>query len=108
MPSNLRLSSSSMGKQWPAEAEALPPALQQHYTVQQLAKLWGRDECTIRRMFQDEPGVLKVSMPKLVKRRSKRAPKVFLSIPASVAVRVHDRQSRTWLSEVQSRGGRVE
>jgi hypothetical protein len=63
------------------------------YTPQELAELWKFDESTIRRMFQDEPGVLKKSLPVLLKNR-KRSPRVTLRIPVSVAKRVFDRLSR--------------
>jgi hypothetical protein len=34
-------------------------ALERHYSVCELAQLWGLSEKTIRRMFVDEPGVMK-------------------------------------------------
>lgn len=49
-------------------------------TPQELAELWKFDESTIRRMFQDEPGVLKKSQPALLKNR-KLSPRVSLRIP---------------------------
>lgn len=63
------------------------------YTPRDLAEKWKFDESTIRRMFQDEPGVLKKSEPVLLKNR-KRSPRVTLRIPVSVAKRVYDRLSR--------------
>lgn len=32
---------------------------EEHFTPQELAAIWKLDETTIRRIFQDEPGVLK-------------------------------------------------
>ena len=32
---------------------------ERHFTPKQLAELWVLDESTIRRMFMDEPGVMK-------------------------------------------------
>lgn len=64
---------------------------ERHYTPQELAELWGFDHTTIRRMFVDEPGVLKVG--KSARRDGKRA-YVSLRIPASVAERVYRRKTR--------------
>lgn len=66
-------------------------ALERHYSPQELGDLWGFDPNTIRRMFVDEPGVLKVG--KQVRRDGKH-PYVSLRIPASVALRVHEQKSR--------------
>ena len=62
-----------------------------HYTPKQLGELWGLDESTVRRMFQDEPGVLKIGK---ANRRDGRRDYVSLRIPESVAVRVHKERSR--------------
>ena len=62
-----------------------------HYTVKQLAERWGLDQSTVRRIFRDEPDVLRI--PHL-RRRGKRD-YVSLRIPASVAARVHERRSRS-------------
>jgi hypothetical protein len=64
---------------------------ERHYTPQQLAELWGFEQTTIRRMFIDEPGVLKEG--KQTRRDGKR-PYVSLRIPASVAQRVYERKTR--------------
>jgi hypothetical protein len=64
---------------------------QRHYTPQELAVMWGFDPNTIRRMFIDEPGVLKEG--KQTRRDGKR-PYVSLRIPASVAKRVYARKTR--------------
>jgi hypothetical protein len=68
-----------------------PTPFERHYTPQELGALWGFDQTTIRRMFIDEPGVLKEG--KRARRDGKRA-YVSLRIPASVARRVHDRKTR--------------
>jgi hypothetical protein len=52
-------------------------AFEKHYRVKELAELWGFCDNTIIKMFADEPGVLRKY--------------VTLSIPASVALRVHER-----------------
>lgn len=62
-----------------------PTALEEHYTPQQLAKLWGLSTDTIRTMFRDEPDVLIIDREeKMNKRRY-----LTMRIPASVATRVH-------------------
>lgn len=61
-------------------------AFEPHYTAKELAELWKLDESTIRRMFQDEPGVLKHGK---ARRRDGKRDYVSLRIPKSVAVRVY-------------------
>jgi hypothetical protein len=56
-----------------------------------LGALWGFEQTTIRRMFIDEPGVLK--QEREARRNGKRS-YVSIRIPASVAQRVHARKSR--------------
>jgi hypothetical protein len=66
-------------------------ALENHFTPQELAELWKFDESTIRRMFIDEPGVLKYGKQS---RRDGRRNYVTLRIPESVARRVYERRTR--------------
>jgi len=58
---------------------------ERHYTPQELAQVWRLDESTVRRLFQDEPGVLKIGQ---TGRRTKRD-YVTLRIPASIAARFY-------------------
>ena len=60
---------------------------EKHYSVGELAWLWGLSENTIRRMFENEPGVL---LWRSRETRSKRA-YTTLRIPESVALRIHRR-----------------
>jgi len=64
-----------------------PAFRERHYTPKELAALWRLDETTIRRIFQDEPDVLRLGR---AGRRDKRD-YVTLRIPQSVALRVHAR-----------------
>jgi len=65
----------------------MSPAVEKHFTIRELAELWGVSVETVRRIFEDNPGVLKISHPvKLVRRRK---PRVTLRIPISVAERAH-------------------
>jgi hypothetical protein len=58
---------------------------ERHYSVLELAELWNLSENTIRRMFENEPGVLKWgSREGRFKRRY-----TTLRIPETVALRVH-------------------
>jgi hypothetical protein len=64
-----------------------PTALERHYTVSELSKLWFFSENTIRRLFSGEPGVIKIArQPTRVKRGY-----TSLRIPERIAQRVHRR-----------------
>ena len=65
----------------------------QHYTPGELGKLWHHSPNTIRRVFADEPGVLRIPSPRLL-RNPRRRQHVQLRIPARVAQRVHARLSK--------------
>lgn len=71
-------------------------ALEPHFSVQVLAEMWRLDESTIRRIFEDAPGVLRLANER---RRGKRD-YVTLRIPASVAQREYERR----LVAAQKRG----
>jgi hypothetical protein len=55
-----------------------------HYRIGQLAAQWKYGRETIRKIVQDEPGVLKLKMGR------KKANTTY-SVPASVAERIHTR-----------------
>lgn len=61
-------------------------ATEKHYRVNELAELWGFSRHTIIRIFANEPGVLNLGKLGTERRRY-----VSLSIPESVALRVHER-----------------
>jgi DeoR-like helix-turn-helix domain len=82
-------------------------ATEQHYSVAQVAEMWSVSEDTVRRLFQDQPGVLRVSMPRLQKNRKQR-PHVLLRIPASVLARLHQQWAAGLRLEVQPRRRRIE
>jgi len=60
--------------------------LERHFDPKELAKCWKLDPSTIRRMFQDQPGVLKLGKSN---RRDGKRDYVTLRIPQSVAERVY-------------------
>lgn len=70
-----------------------------HYTVSELATKWKLSDDSIRQLFLNEIGVMKIVRPEDLsavvvrdgkKKRGKRA-YVTLRIPASIAIRVHER-----------------
>jgi hypothetical protein len=61
-------------------------ATEKHYRVNEIAELWGFSRHTIIRLFADEPGVLNLG-----RLGTERRKYVSLSIPESVALRVHER-----------------
>ncbi len=63
--------------------------LDQHYSPQFYAELWGVSRDTIVRWFQDIPGVLKMSEPGARGRR-----RVELRIPYRVAQQVYDQRTK--------------
>jgi hypothetical protein len=76
-----------------AERKAKEPAHIKgvHYTAKELATEWGVSADTIRKMFEDEPGVLRQG--KSTSRRGKRR-YLSIRIPEEVAQRVHQRLSQ--------------
>jgi hypothetical protein len=60
-------------------------ALERHYRVNEVAKLWGVRHMTVRRLFEDEPDVLRIGNEESCFRRRR----ITLSIPESVMIRVH-------------------
>jgi hypothetical protein len=67
-----------------------PATLERHYTVVEIAAIWNLSKDAVRRLFQDEPGVLVLGDAS--PRRRKR-PYKTLRIPQSVVERVHSRCS---------------
>jgi hypothetical protein len=62
---------------------------ERHYTPAELAELWGVSVQTIRELFKDEDGVLKIGSKGTRNRRAY----VTIRVPESVAERVHTRLS---------------
>ena len=60
-------------------------AFEKHYRVKDLAELWGFSKNTIRKLFVNEPGVICLG------KSSDKREYCSLSIPESVALRVHER-----------------
>ena len=64
---------------------------ERHYSIDEISTLWGLSHKTIRRIFQNEPGVVELGTEES---RSKRA-YVTRRIPESVMRRVHRRLWKT-------------
>lgn len=64
-------------------------AFDKHFTAGEIAKKWGLSHETIRRLFAQEPGVLKIGHPETRFKRKRFA----LRIPESVMLRVHARMT---------------
>jgi hypothetical protein len=62
---------------------------EKHYTPQELAEAWGVSAESVRQIFREEPGVLKIGKTGAKYKRGY----VTLRIPESVAERVHTRLS---------------
>jgi len=62
-------------------------AMERHYSVEQIGELWGLSTRTVRKMFDNEPGIIVFgNVGSLKKRRY-----LTLRIPESVMLRVHRR-----------------
>jgi transcriptional regulator GlxA family with amidase domain len=68
----------------------LPVAFEHHFSVDEIAELWGLSRDSVIRIFEREPGVVIVQTPK--GNRGRRGYRT-LRIPESVALRVHRRMS---------------
>lgn len=64
-------------------------ALERHFSIQEIADLWGLCENSVRELFKEEPGVIRIQRPRS---RYKRA-YTTLRVPKSVLERVHCRMS---------------
>ncbi len=65
-------------------------ALERHYTVLEIAEMWSLSEKTVRRMFEQEEGVLQCRSPETRRKRGY----ITLRIPESVMLRVHRQRIR--------------
>ena len=62
-------------------------ALEKHYSVAKVAEMWALSEDTIRKIFRDDPGVIKIGAGEKRFRRGY----LVLRIPESVLQRTHER-----------------
>lgn len=64
----------------------IPEPLERHYSPKEIAQAWLLDQSTVRRIFQDEPGVMRIGKSR---RRDGKRDYVTIRIPHSVMCRVH-------------------
>jgi hypothetical protein len=67
---------------------ASAPALEKHYSIAEIAKLWALSEKTVRKMFENEGGVLSWGRPQS---NGKKRSYVSLRVPESIMIRIHQR-----------------
>jgi hypothetical protein len=73
----------------PVQSEGLHSiALEPHYSVPQVAAMWHVSEKTVRRLFEDEAGVLRWGTEETLRKRGYQN----LRIPQSILIRVHQRR----------------
>jgi len=61
--------------------------LERHYSVSEVAELWGISPDLVRDVFQDEPDVVKINSPTNHRKRKYTT----IRVPLSVMKRVHAR-----------------
>lgn len=75
------------------------PAFERHFSVDELAELWGVSDDLVRRLFAHEPGVVVFFKYRPGKRTYRT-----LRIPASVVERVHAQLTRPYIRHSACRG----
>ena len=70
-----------------SDQDRKPLAFQKHYSAAELSKLWGFSQKTIRRLFTEEPGIIKIAHEETRLKRGYTS----MRIPEYVARRVHRR-----------------
>lgn len=75
------------------EPSATPPgaAFEPHFSVQQVSKMWGLGVDVIRRLFADQEGVIHITHPETLHKRSYQTSR----ISESALRRVHRKLTRT-------------
>lgn len=64
---------------------------ERHYSVSEISKMWSLSERTVKRMFQDEPGVIRWGREERLHKRGYWT----IRVPESVLERVHRRLRKT-------------
>jgi AraC-like DNA-binding protein len=84
---------SSFGPSMPeinSERPVSDKAMERHYSVEEIGDHWGLSPRTVRRMFENESGIIVFGNAGSLKKRRY----ITLRIPESVLVRVHRRLRR--------------
>lgn len=66
-------------------------AVERHFTIGEVAELWGISRGTVRKLFEDEPGVLRFGHAELFRTGTRQY--ISLRIPESVLESVHRKRS---------------
>jgi transcriptional regulator GlxA family with amidase domain len=66
-------------------AETSSATFERHYTVAEVAEMWNLSKDAVRRLFQNEPGVVVLTKPIRGSKRKYRT----LRLPQAVVERVH-------------------
>ena len=74
-------------------------ALEQHYSPQQVAEMWGVHPNTIRRLFRGQPGVIEFGSEETRYKRRRKT----MRIPESIVTRIHE----SWREQATRNPGRV-
>jgi len=69
-------------------------ALERHFSPKALGQAWGISDTKVRRLFEDEPGVLLIGEPSRRLGRKLKRSYFTMRIPESVAIRVHERMRK--------------
>ena len=80
----------TLGLMQPDAAVETPVPVERHFAPSEVAERWHLNAETVRRLFQDEPGVVVLQAPF---KKGKR-PYKTIRIPQSVLERVHKRLQR--------------
>jgi hypothetical protein len=80
------------------DAGSITIAVEKHFSPEEIAKLWSLSSKTVRRMFEDMPGVLKLANPRLVQRS-----RATLRIPHSLLQSAHEQWSGSLGGKMQRR-----
>jgi hypothetical protein len=70
-----------------SDPTASDKAMEKHYSMEQIGELWGLSTRTVRKMFENEPGIIMFGNAGSLKKRRY----LTLRIPESVLLRVHRR-----------------
>lgn len=84
-----------------------PLATEQHFSVSEVAGMWGVSRDMVTREFKDRDGVLKFRRSGSLAGSRKRE-YVTLRIPLSVLVRFHQDRTTCWQREIELRSRRIE
>ena len=77
----------AMRPQSVSDQAAPDKAMERHYSLEQIGELWGLSTRTVRKMFENEPGIIVFGNTGSLKKRRY----LTLRIPESVLLRVHRR-----------------